>query len=251
MSIDLDNLSNMYLLTYTSDNFNQLSLYWTETIGGIKCKIYRHNSTLIVTFSPFNCDNCLDYFRIGGKIVWQQDMIDCGVGKMNRFFHNVSKEFADRLRLKNPKFSNLIISGMSMGAALGQCFYYHFRPSVKTTIHAFGSPRVGDSNLRNWFQSQKKLKITNYALFKLVNNVKKIDPVCLFPSCRYGPYVNNANMTMLYDGKIINQAEYSIDGPDTDITLMSIISNCGLDKNSGYLWDLIHDTDEYYYAVSL
>ena len=241
-----DNLLNMYLLTYTSNVFSQLSIWYEEQIGGITCRVYKINKTMIVTFSPFHCEKLIDYFRIGGKLIWQQDMVDCVVGKMNRFFHNVSQNFARRIRDKKPKFSKLIITGMSMGAALGQCFYYHFKPLVETKIYAFGSPRIGDADLRSWFEKQRHLTITNYGLFKLVDGFKRIDPVCLFPSCKYGLYVNNANMTMLYDGQIVAQAEYIIDGPDTEITPLSILCNCGLDKETSRLWDLIHDTDEYF-----
>lgn len=246
MEVDLKNLLNMYLLTYTSESFD-LPVWCEEQIGGIKCRIYKTQGTLIVTFSPFNCENWLDYLRIGGKLVWQQDMVSCGsAGKMNRFFHNVSREFVKCIREKNPKFSKMIITGMSMGAALGQCFYYHFKPRVQTRIYAFGSPRIGDIRLRNWFENQKKLKITNYALFKLIDNVKRIDPVCLFPSCAYGQYVDNAHMTMIYNRKIVEQAEYFIYGHDTEITPWSVFYNCGLSKKVRKLWDLIHDTDEYY-----
>jgi hypothetical protein len=249
--VDLSDLSNIYLLTYTSTVYDQISVWYEEQIEGITCRIYKIEKTMIVTFSPFDCQNFIDYFRIGGKLVWQQDMIDCKDGKMNRFFHNVSQNFVDRIRAKKPKFSKLIITGMSMGAALGQCFYYHFKPSVNTKIYAFGSPRIGDANLRSWFEKRNSLTIANYALFRLVDGCKRIDPVCLFPSCKYGVYVNNSNMKMLYEGQLFDQAEYIIDGPDTEITLLSILCNCGLDKETSHLWDLIHDTDKYYSMIAL
>lgn len=254
MSVDLTDLSNMYLLTYTSETYKGLNLWYETEKNGIKLKIYQSKKTLIVSYSPFNCDQLTHHLYNGGLIVWKQDTIDIDIGAVNRFFYETSLSLASDILPNIKKFfkkhqAKLIISGMSLGGALGQSFYLHFRRLVgdyPTIIHSFGSPRVGDMKLSDWFICQKNLQISNYALFELdSDNIKRIDPVCLFPSRRYGNYVNNPNLKMLFRKKIIDQADYYIDQPDTEITPLSLCCNFGLDKRTCELWEAIHDTDLY------
>jgi hypothetical protein len=255
MSIDLENISNMYLLTYTSETFDNMKVWYEKERNGIRLKIYKYGKKMIVCFSPFNCEKIIHHLYNGAMILWKQDTINIDIGNVNRFFYDISLELSKEIMSKIRDFffsgkKKLIITGMSLGGALGQCFYIHFRNLIgdyQTTIHSFGSPRIGDIKLAKWFISQNKLEITNYGLFELdSDNIKRIDPVCLFPSRKYGNYVNNVNLKMIFRKQIVDHAEYNIDQPDTEITPLSIICNLGLDKKTSELWDKIHDTDLYF-----
>lgn len=253
MAIDLENLNNIYLLTYTCGDFSdQLEIWHEEKYMGIIFRVYIQEKTLIVTFSPFNNEKWSEYLRIGFQLVWYQNINKSG---MNTFFHDTSLYFAEKVSKKFKSFfrkpdANLVITGMSMGGALGQCFYYHLKPDVQTRIYSFGSPRIGNGDLYNWFKNRKNLYIVNYALFKMVGKYRKVDPVCIFPSQYRGDYSHNYNLTMIFDGTVASSAWQYIDQLDTDISLYGLICNCGFDKETSRLWELIHDTDAYDEAIS-
>lgn len=236
---DLHNLQN--ILTIADCNNEEpfiakdIQEFARFNYNDIECIVYlQKKTTAIITFSPFDFK---DYrsLKTGFQLIFYQNIQNMGNVGMNSFFNTVSSYFCEKVKFP-PDVTKLYITGISMGGAIGQCFYYHFVQNHKmpTKIFSFGSPRVGDKNLHDWFE--KNVDIKNYVLVK--NN--KIDPVCLFPSG--GEYINNANLKTI--GRISK-----ISQPDTEITFKSLLYNFGLERSVSELWDEIHNISEYYESL--
>jgi len=260
MSIDLDNIQNMFLIADCHNNdqpdLQLVKKYNYNSI--IKGILYKYKSNLIITFGCYDyCGDVFSFASTGFQLWYYQNMKKIGCLGINTFFHNYSKliynEFESYINdhIKAFPKGHIYITGISMGGALSQCFYYHFKQttqsSYRVSISTFGSPRIGDANLRKWFMNNTKsgLTINNYVLFKLIDGYKKADPVVLFPHCSTSNcYVNNAKLTMIFNKQIEKSVNASniIDQPDTDITLKSLI--CG--SHYSKYWDEIHDLEQYY-----
>lgn len=251
---DLDNLSNMLIIAdcnnshdFPSDFVNVQSV--TNKLG-IDCHVYKCGNDRVVTFSPFDYKSLMSFVSTGASLLYKQDMVSLDGGVcMNRFFHDNAKEFYDMVRPALKCRGKIYITGVSMGGSIGLCFSYFVRELKKKStvrVHTFGSPRVGNLALRNWFD--RNVTVDNYTLVRVVNGVKRVDPVCLFPSTTYGCYVNN-NLQAIFNKEIMKDASVYMDQPDTHITLTSVAWNArngGLDKDTAQLWDEIHDIGRYF-----
>jgi hypothetical protein len=137
----------------------------------------------------------------------------------------------------------LYITGISLGGALGQCFYYNLCNNTnfnkKTIITTFGSPRIGDVKLKAWFIN-KKTKIYNIVLFKKYEIYRKPDPVCLFPG--YDNYTNNSNLFMLINNQLVPYADNYIPEDLPKMDIYNLFTNGDISKE----WNDIHDIGEYY-----
>jgi hypothetical protein len=263
MAIDLNNFKNMFLISS-----NCASNCETEEIKGLNLVkntvlnqtlqsfLYTCGTDLVLTFTPFNPQD-LQGLLVGVKLWYYQNMIRTQNGDINKFFYDNALLFYNDLKsyihahfTKYTK-SRLYITGISMGGALSQAFFYHIKNlDKKIIITTFGSPRIGDVKLRDWFCQQKNLKISNYALFKKFGLYKKVDPVITFPHRNKTQlYVNNANLLMIYNKVIKKNVDCHIDQPDISITIPSLIKrlfvSCELDK----YWEDIHNIDEYYESI--
>tara|TARA_B110000908_G_C10168476_1_gene409619 strand:+ start:229 stop:894 length:666 start_codon:yes stop_codon:yes gene_type:complete len=213
--------------------------------------MYKNGKDLVLTFSPYE-PGCISSLFVGVQIWYYQNIMKNG---MNQFFHDKSLLFYTTFKdvilshFKNHPTGHLYITGISMGGALSQCFYYHLRKDMNcnTTIMTFGSPRVGDATLRGWFYDQAKLKIVNYALFKKFGLCKRIDPVVTLPHMDTTQhYTNNANLQMMYHNKISDLAEASIDQDDFRLSVGSFVKKIFVTSALDKYWEEIHNIGEYY-----
>jgi hypothetical protein len=220
----------------------------------VKCIIFRNDTEMKVSFSSFTFQNLFNFLNIGYQLLSYQGikMLDENIG-MNSFFYYWSNEFWKRTKKVITEFTDeqdtntLILTGMSMGAAMAQCFYYHFKNSnlsiANTRVLAFGSPRIGNSGIQDWFNNQNDI-ITNYTICSTVGKHIMVDPVCLFPSEKHG-YVNNKCLTVMNNRKVYTQEPYNMKS-DTDVNFMNFWNEWSFIKNDDLkVWEAVHQFEEY------
>jgi hypothetical protein len=228
-----------------SDEHKNVPVLEKNDQTGMHVKLFFLRKSIVIRFAPYETEDIIESLMIGSNIILNQDLIPVKNGMMNRCFYKLAAKSIPFIKLFIQTQKTVYITGISLGAAIGQCLYYQLRelhPDLNIFVYSFASPRVGDINLKMFFEADTKAKITNYALFKVVDKIKQIDPVCLFPPF---PHSNNANLTMIFKNDIVSNAEMYIEQPDTNISLISLAYNFGLPKQINRLWELIHDVDEY------
>ena len=257
MLVDLNNLKNMFVIAdcRTNNKHKGLKLVKNTVLNQtLQSFLYKSGKDLVLTFTSYEPTDLKGLWT--GVMIWYyQNMVTTPFGSMNQFFHDKSLIFYNDMKEDIQKHFTkhskgyLYITGISMGGAMSQAFYYHIQPIQKTIITTFGSPRIGDMNLRDWFYSccKNKLSICNYALFKQFGLCKRVDPVITFPhKDNKQRYVNNSNLIMIYKNILSNNAEYSIDQDDIHITVSHIICNFLVSSELDKYWQEIHNIDEYY-----
>ena len=264
-TIELNNLKNMFIISAncgSNDNFSENTNFRlikkTQLNHILKSFLYINtNNDLVLVFSDYTTTGIKGYFT-GIKMWYYQNMISTVVGNINQFFYDNSLLFYKDIKpyiqnhLKSFPNCNLFITGIGVGGAMSQAFYYHISNymsyfNVKIIINTFGSPRLGDYRLRDWFFDQPNLSIRNYALLKKFGYYKRVDPVITFPhkTDNYH-YVNNANLVMIYNNKICNNSECHIDQDDMTITIPSMIKRLFIPSDVFEYWKDIHTINEYY-----
>lgn len=241
--IDLTNLKNLFVIAncrthnehqilpvikYVAMNQPVFCLFQYEQS---ECYIYEQKEDLIMTFTCYDATDLMSLWY-GLKMWSKQNLNKMG---MYQFLADLASDYYEQLKpflnthfKKYPK-GNLYITGISIGGALSQIFYYYLKQDFDplTNITTFGSPRIGNQKLKNWYLDQKKLTLSNYVLF---NADKQVDPIVVCPqSNEKQPYVNNANLIMLYQNKITpHVVEHELNEqkqPDTALTIASLISS--------------------------
>lgn len=266
-TIELNNLKNMFIVSAScgrNDNFSENTNFRlikkTQLNQILKSYLYINtNNDLVLVFSDYSSVSAgIKSYFTSIKLWYYQNMISTFVGNINQFFYDNALLFYNDLKpyIQNHFSSfpncNLFITGIGLGGALTQAFYYHISDyisylNVKIVINTFGSPRIGDYRLREWFYGQPNLSIHNYALFKKFGFYKRVDPVITFPpETNHYHYVNNANLIMIYNNKISNDAEYHIDQDDMTITIPNMIKRIFVSSDIFKYWNDIHTVDEYY-----
>jgi len=252
--IDLNNIVNLFTIAdcHNSNSFNGLKLIknvkFDETIQAF---LYKHGKDYILTFTPYDYKNAYSYLKTGFEILYNKNLIKVKDGYMNNFFHDYSVKFVNSMKEKMLNLKGkLYITGISLGGALGQCFYYNLCNNTnfdrQTYITTFGSPRIGDIKLKLWFMDKIKEKtknntvVYNIVLFKKYEIYRKPDPVCLFPG--YENYTNNSNFFMLLNNQLVPDADIYI--PE-DLPKMSIY-NLFTNKDISTEWNDINNIGEYY-----
>jgi hypothetical protein len=246
--IDLNNITNLFTIAdcHNSTEFKDLKLIknikFDDTIQSF---LYQHGKDYILTFTPYDYKNAYSYIKTGFEILYNKDLIKVKHGYINNFFNNYSIKFVDSMKTEMTKLKGkLYITGISLGGALGQSFYYNLCNNTnfnrKTFITTFGSPRIGDTNLKLWFLNQTNTKIYNIVLFKKYEIYRKPDPVCLFPG--YDNYTNNANLFMLLNNQLVPNADNYIPEDLPKMNIYNLFMNEDISKE----WSDIHDIGEYY-----
>ena len=243
--IDIDNIENLFTIADCHNFMNdQMTLVKCVSFDNtVKGFLYEYEGDYIMTFTPYDYKGLYSFVKTGIKLLWKQDMVKVDHGRMNRFFHDYSLMFYKEFEpyFKDINYKKLYITGISMGGAMGQCFYYHLRNHLrnrKTIIYAFGSPRIGDQELNDWFMSDRELEIKNIVLFKFYGSGKKADPVCTFPNQQ--DYVFNPNFYMLYEHQMFgNGTSYIKTNPTFKIRDLFYGSE------TCELWENIHNIGEY------
>lgn len=232
-------------------DYPNLMLIKTHTCLGVTCYVYElEEKQLIITITPFYYQSFLSYLKTGFCLLQKQQLIevpDRSHLRMNKFFYTVASYFLEKLENTIMFHKNSInIIGMSMGGAIGLCLacLMTIKKYIINVI-TFGAPRIGNLALRKYLNRCKKVCVKNYALIKIIDNIKRIDPVCLFPSAKYDCYVNN-ELIGIFDGDFVKPASLYMDQPDTHISLKSLICNFGFDDFTLELWREIHTIKTYY-----
>lgn len=221
----------------------------------MKCIIFRKSNEMKISFSSFTFQNVFNFLNIGYQLLAGQElqMLDESIG-MNSFFHYWSYEFFKEAEKVITDFSNedgtenLVLTGMSMGGAMSQCFYYHVKNSalmskLNVSVLAFGSPRVGNAGLQKWFDEQGD-SVTNYTICSEVDGKIMVDPVCLFPPKKYG-YVNNKSLTVYHSRKVYEGKPFNM-YTDTDVSFANFWEEWTFIKNADQMvWDVVHQFNEY------
>lgn len=267
---DLENAKNMFIIADCHDLYDMASdmviVKTVEFNATTKAYVYKCASSpgeYVLTFTPFDFKSIGSFIRTGVALIRNQHLVNVGgTVRMNCFFNAISAKFINKLLdyLQSLRISTLHMTGISMGGAMAQCFYYHACRgglNCSVSISTFGAPRIGNLAMFNWFRKRATSKknplvIKNYALFKLFEGLRKIDPVCLFPASTQMKdyrYCNNYALTMIFDGGFYEHADYHIDQPDTNITFRSLAWNFGLDVRTAEYWDKIHDIGVYFKAL--
>jgi hypothetical protein len=246
---DFTNLSNLYAIACDSFESGTCKLKF-EFVNylNIHCRIYQSGKQYVITFTPFDYVTLSSYVRTGVGILTKQDLVDLGNGiGMNRFFHDVARAFVSDITSVIPSKSTIYIAGISMGGSIGLCasYFLHLAGYTRIRITTFGSPRVGNLQLRNWFDGKN---VNNYALLMKIDDVRRIDPVCLFPSTSYGAYVNNS-LQGIYERKVVPNPLLYVDQEDTDLSLTKIVFSLGFPSSVARLWNEIHTIETYYEAL--
>ena len=252
--IDLDNIENLFMIANCHNfkpDFKQLaSIEYDATIKGF---LYEYRNNYIVTFTPYDYKGLLSYLKTGMKLLYNQDLTRLEDGGMNSFFYRYSLRFFEDMKpFFTKKVKKIYVTGISMGGAMSQCFYYHLHsilpPSTSTILYTFGSPRIGDGKLMQWFTRQKKLHLKNIFLLKLVQQdgiTQRIyDPVCTFPNRE--EYINNANLYGLCHNKLLSDGTSLIDRELYEFTLCNLFFSSALSK----AWEETHNIEEYESALS-
>lgn len=223
----------------------------------VKCVIIRRKTVMRISFSSFTFQNIFNFLNIGYQLVKNQHIKivdqEAGIG-MNAFFQYWSKMFFDQAKgtilsfLNESQTRRLVLQGMSMGGAMAQCFYYYLKTSgiikkcLELNVMAFGSPRIGNVQLGKWISGQNQ--VHNYSICIDLDGVMTGDPVCYFPSKKYG-YTNNHNLiprhkNKLYGGDISNR------NSDTDVSFRNFWNEWTFIKKTDLrVWDAVHSYDEY------
>lgn len=199
------------------------TVYMSGTMKGVMFK-ENDSNTAYISFSSLVPFWFLDFLVKGWYIIKDQELVDCGNGiQMNRFFHYWSKLFVERFIpvLGKTQIDKLVITGMSMGGAMSQCFAYNLLTQLGDTRHfkvevlAFGSPRVGNAELGKWLT--ENVTIVNYSVVVKIGDKFWGDPACYFP-CSEG-YVNNPNLKLKRMGE-----EFcgSVESDSTDISFTTL-----------------------------
>ncbi len=248
--IDLNNIANLFSIAdcHNSTEFKGLKLIKNVKFDDtIQSFLYKYGKDYILTFTPYDYKNAYSYLKTGFEILYNKDLIKVHHGFMNNFFYTYSTKFVDNMKNELSTLKGkLYITGISLGGALGQSFYYNLCNNTnfdrKTYITTFGAPRIGDTNLKLWFINKMKTNMTiyNIVLFKKYEIYRKPDPVCLFPG--YDNYTNNANLFMLIDNQLVPNADIYIPEDLPKMNVYNLFMNGDISKE----WGDIHDIGEYY-----
>ena len=225
----------------------------------IKCVVFRVKSCLKISFSSLTYHTLFDFLYTGYQIIMYQNLeqVDDTFIKMNSFFKYWAKKFFIKLEniikefIQEKGAKNILLTGMSMGGAMSQCFFYYLMSSkiipekIIINVKAFGSPRIGNDTLNNWFMAYKN-NIINYTICVSHNDEIVSDPVCYFPSAYHG-YVNNFNLQFRYNKKIYDSylsiGNYN---KDTDITFSNFFREWSfIKKDDLKIWIITHQYDPY------
>jgi hypothetical protein len=209
-----------------------------------------------ISFSSFTFQNIFNFINVGYQLIKNQNIetVDekSNVG-MNSFFLYWSKMFFARAKetiisfMKEKCSRKIIIQGMSMGGAMSQCFYYHLKnstlPEYNVSVMAFGSPRIGNNELRNWFL-HVKADVINYSICVEVDGKLMGDPVCYFPTEKRG-YVNNYNLTIKNSNEVYCGYFHNMDS-DTDVSFKNFCKEWTFIKKEDLkIWQAVHNFEEY------
>jgi len=241
----------------------------------VKCVIFRDKSVLTISFSSLTYQTLANFLYTGYQLIMYQNLEDIDKDdricncfssstnmKMNSFFKYWAKRFFDQAKDIIAKFiqendfrerKSIILTGMSMGGAMAQCFFYYlemFRVSVdynniEIHVKSFGSPRIGNQALKNWFNMFGN-NVINYTIcIQLDEKGMTCDPVCYFPSSDYG-YVNNHNLKYMHNKREFDYSLIQNRGKNTCITFMNFFRELTfIKKDDLKLWVKIHQFDEY------
>lgn len=233
---------------------------WVETIEfskTLKCVLFRSENTLRLSFSSFTFQTIFNFINVGFQLLQYQNIVTVDDEKnigMNAFFSHWASRFLERTTeyivdfLAKNENAEIVLQGMSMGGAMSQCFYYYLMNSDirmgKSIVRvvAFGSPRVGNSQLREWFAEQRF--IVNYAICIPLDGKVMGDPVCYFPSAKLG-YSNNHNMTHMNEKNVYN-GDFHNSASDTDVNFKNFLSDLSfIKKDDLRVWCVVHTFEEY------
>lgn len=120
-------------------------------IGGNRkcfgCVEEGNEERLIVCFSWYNPRTAMDYATLGYKMMRVQAIED----NRNSTFAALAEEYyaAPGFAECVSKYSNIVLTGFSMGGATSNMMAYHLIENIgfqgSITVYGFGSPRVGNT----------------------------------------------------------------------------------------------------------
>ena len=234
----------------------------------LRAYLWRSGADHLLSFSPVDFGSYIHGMFVRTNFMLKQDLVsvhrsmDQQSYRMNHFAYDYGKRFAapslvERLQTeilehghkRDGRCGTLHLVGMGIGGLLALSFYFFltqtFTP-VFTRIVTFGSPRLGDSELREWFRDCIKhnlLLVTNYCSVGPPRSEGALrDPQCSFPPGE--GYVDN-DLVFFRNFQHVEHVAEEQPHSAPSLRAMSATVTGGMDAAKMELWLKLHTIQAY------